>query len=143
VRLILDTSVLVSAQRSPAGASRRLIELGLESKFEWLISVPLFYEYESVMTRQEHLTASGLSAFDVGRLLDRVLTKTTRIVLEHHLRIYLPDPDDEHVLALALRGAADGVVTHNVRHFASLPLLFGVNLYSPAQALRLLEKEDG
>jgi len=125
------------------GASRRLLELGLQSKFDWLISVPLMFEYESVMCRPEHLQASNSTTSDVNRLLDRVLVKTTRVLLGRHQRVHLSDPNDEHVLALALRGVADAVVTHNVRHFASLPLLFGVDLYSPAQALQILERNNG
>lgn len=70
MRVVLDTSVMVAAIRSDAGASRRLLVAALERRFTRLASVPLMIEYESVMTRAEHLAISGLTASDVGRLLD-------------------------------------------------------------------------
>jgi predicted nucleic acid-binding protein len=135
VRLVLDTSVLVAALRSPEGPSRVLLNQGLAGAFDWLISVPLCLEYETVLRRPEQLRATGLSAAEVDVLIDRILRGAIRVVLERSFEMTLPDEDDEHVLALALNGAADGVVTYNVRHFAALPVSFGINLYSPAQAL--------
>ena len=38
----------------------------LERRFTVLTSVPLMIEYESVMTRTEHLAMSGLTSSDIG-----------------------------------------------------------------------------
>src|SRR5258708_39873922 len=72
MRLVVDTAVMVAAIRSETGASRHLLVAGLEGRFTMLASVPLLIEYQAVMSRREHLTASRLSAVDVEALLDAV-----------------------------------------------------------------------
>ena len=67
---VLDTDVLVAAFRSDSGASRRLLEMALAREFEVLLSVPLMFEYEAVLTRPEHLLASRASVEDVGDVLN-------------------------------------------------------------------------
>jgi len=67
---VLDTDVLVAAFRSNAGASRQLLQGALARRFTLLLSVPLLLEYEAVLKRPEHLSASGASADDVSAVLD-------------------------------------------------------------------------
>jgi len=55
---VLDTDVLVAAFRSDIGASRQVLEAARARRFDLLLSVPLMLEYESVLTRPEHLAAS-------------------------------------------------------------------------------------
>jgi predicted nucleic acid-binding protein len=56
---VLDTTVLVAALRSDAGASRKLVMAALDRRLVLLLSVPLMIEYEAVLSRPEHLHASG------------------------------------------------------------------------------------
>jgi hypothetical protein len=67
---VLGTDVVVAALRSDRGASRQLLLAALNRQFELLLSVPLILEYEAVMTRPQHLAASGLSGAEVGHVLD-------------------------------------------------------------------------
>jgi predicted nucleic acid-binding protein len=57
----MDTDVLVAAVRSDAGASRHVLEAARARRFDLLLSVPLTLEYESVLTRPEHLAACKAS----------------------------------------------------------------------------------
>jgi len=103
---------MVAAIRSHAGASNRLLVLALERRLTMLVSTPLLIEYEAVMTRAEHLAASGLDARQVSTILDAVAavagtmtalppaaviaaasrSARARAVLENPLGITLPFP---------------------------------------------------
>jgi len=78
----------------------------------------MFIEYEAVMTRTEQLAASGVSAADVGQLLDALVTVAEPVQIAFLWRPQLTDPNDEMVLETAVNGHADRLVTFNRRHFA-------------------------
>ncbi|MBS0472337.1 MAG: putative toxin-antitoxin system toxin component, PIN family [Proteobacteria bacterium] len=140
MRLVLDTAVMVAAIRSDQGASRRLLRGALERQgIAMLVSVPLLIEYEAVMTRREHLIASGLSVRDVGVLLDAVAKVAEPVQFDFLWRPALPDPDDDMVLETAVNGAAAAVVTFNRRDFAVSASQFGLQVWLPADALRRWE----
>jgi putative PIN family toxin of toxin-antitoxin system len=139
VRLVLDTSVIVSAVRSKSGASSVLVNLALARSYELLVSAPLFLEYEKVLKREEHLRVSGFNHHDVDLLLDRLAQVCVGVrKLGPRLQIDLPDRDDEHVLRLAWRTGADALVTQNLRHFLSPARTLGVHCCVPAGAIGLL-----
>src|SRR5216684_3692045 len=117
MRLVVDTAVMVAAIRSDTGASRYLLVAGLEARFTMLASVPLLIEYQAVMSRREHLTASRLSATDLEALLDAVAAVAEPVLLDFLWRPALPDPDDDMVLETGVNGQADAIVTFNRRHF--------------------------
>jgi putative PIN family toxin of toxin-antitoxin system len=142
VRLVLDTDVMVAAIRSDAGASRLLLNAALQNGYVLLASVPLMIEYESVMTREEHLAVSGLSAREVHALLDGIAAVAKPVQLVFLWRPVLRDPNDDMVLETAVNGDADVLVTFNQRDFAEVAKRFSVRVCLPAQAVRLLEKRD-
>jgi putative PIN family toxin of toxin-antitoxin system len=139
VRLILDTAVMVAAIRSDAGASRRLLLAALERRLTLLVSVPLMIEYQAVMTRPEHLKASGLSAADIEVLLDAVAAVAEPVRLAFLWRPIVRDPDDDMVLEAAVNGKADALVTFNLRDFAGVANKFSIAVLSPGEAVVRLE----
>jgi hypothetical protein len=54
-------------------------------------------EYQSVITRVEHLSAARISAEDVAALLDAVAAVTERVRLAFLWRPTLRDPNDDMV----------------------------------------------
>lgn len=140
MRLVLDTAIMVAAIRSDQGASRRLLHGVLERRgVVMLVSVPLLIEYEAVMTRREHLRASGLSVRDVGVLLDAVAKVAEPVSLDFLWRPALPDPDDDMALETTVNGAAVAIVTFNRRDFAPSARQFGLQIWLPGEALRRWE----
>jgi putative PIN family toxin of toxin-antitoxin system len=140
MRLLLDTAVMVAAIRSDAGASRRLLVAALEGRLTLLASVPLMIEYQAVMTRPEHLAASGLSSDEVEVLLDAIAAVATPVRIAFLWRPVLRDPDDDMVLETAVNGQADAIVTFNVRDFSGNAYRFGLAVLLPGEALRRLER---
>lgn len=144
MRLVLDTAVLVAAIRSSAGASRWLLRAALERRrgLTLLVSVPLLIEYEAVMTRAEHLAASGLSTADVGVLLDAVAAVAEPVRLAYLWRPRLPDVDDDMVLEAGVNGRADAIVTFNLSDFIGPAKQFGIEIVRPGEAVKRLEKKS-
>jgi putative PIN family toxin of toxin-antitoxin system len=138
MKLVLDTAAMVAAIRSEVGASRRLLVAALRRRFTLLVSVPLLVEYQAVMTRTEHLTASGLTSDDVGVLLDAVASVGEPVRLAFLWRPTLRDPDDDMVLEVAVNGQADAIVTFNRRDFALAAERFGIEVLSPGAAIERL-----
>jgi putative PIN family toxin of toxin-antitoxin system len=139
VRLVLDTATVVAAIRSDAGASRRVLVAALERRFTLVASVALLIEYESVMTREEHLAVAGLSVADVATLLDAVALVAEPVRLAFLWRPTLRDPDDDMVLEVAVNGAADAIVTMNRRDFVPAAQSFAIEILSPGAAAARLE----
>ena len=142
LRLVLDTDVLVAASRSDRGASRQLLLGALDGVFEALVSVPLMVEYEAVLTRPEHLEVSGLSARQVNEVLDALAKAAVRVPLHFLWRPRLKDPADEMVLETAVNGAADWLVTFNLRHLADAAREFGIRAVRPPEAWREIGRHE-
>jgi putative PIN family toxin of toxin-antitoxin system len=142
VRLVLDTDVLIAALRSDRGASRQLLIRALDREIEALVSVPLMVEYEAVLTRPEHLDASGLSSEEMHAVLDAL----AKVMIPVHLRFLwrprLGDPADEMVLETAVDGEADGLVTFNVRQLAAAARDFGIRVMRPRGAWTEVQRRN-
>lgn len=136
---VLDADVLVAAVRSDRGASRVLLTAALERRYRVLASVPLMLQYESVLTRSEHLEAARISANDVETLLDALAMVLEPVRISYLWRPFLPDTGDDLVLETAVNGNAGIVVTFNRRHFEPAATSFGLEILAPAEAVRRLE----
>lgn len=133
-QIVIDTSVIISAQRSRRGASVKLMSLIGTGRFEIHVSIPLVLEYEEVLLRQKSVL--GLTYDDVTDLVDAICALAHR-----HKRIYflwrpqLPDADDEFVLELAVAARCDCVVTYNKKDFNSAAD-FGIKILDPKEFLK-------
>jgi predicted nucleic acid-binding protein len=109
-------------------------------RFTLLTSVPLMIEYQAVMTRPEHLKASGSSVDDVDVLLDAVaaVIEPVRVAF-----LWLPvarDQNDDMVLEAPGNGQADAIVTFNIRDFGQAAVRFGIKVLSLGEAWKQVEK---
>jgi putative PIN family toxin of toxin-antitoxin system len=132
-RVVIDTTMFVSALRSRRGASHELLLRVGRPEFEICLSVPLVLEYEDA----GRLSAAelGLDEADVDDIID-YLCSVARLRKIHFLwRPLLRDAGDDHVLELAVEAGCDTIVTHNTRHFEAAGR-FGIKAVTPGDFLR-------
>lgn len=139
MRVVLDTSIVVAALRSRRGASHRLLELVAHGKVRPLVSTALFLEYEDVLMRPETRLATKMDAANVEGFLAAFASAAEGVEVNFRWRPQLTDPNDELVLETAVNGAADALVTHNVRDFREAAPRFGLRVQLPREVLKELE----
>lgn len=132
MRLVLDTNVVVSAFRSPRGASAALVVAGRRREITLLASGALMFEYEAVLTRPEHIEAAGATIPDAIRFIDALATFLTPVRVAYLWRPQVKDPDDDMVLEAAINGRADALITMETKTFAPAARRFGLGVMTPA-----------
>ena len=138
MRVVFDTNVLVAAARSRRGASYALVRSIPTPEFQLCFSVPLYTEWQEVLTRSENLPP-GRTPEDARRFL-RYLAAQSHLQQVHFLwRPLLRDPDDDMVLELAFAAGCRHIITHNVSDFHGSEQL-GIAPLSPGDFLSLIRR---
>jgi putative PIN family toxin of toxin-antitoxin system len=141
LKLLLDTNVLVSGLSSRLGASFALLEAVAQQRVDFVASTTLWLEYESVLKRPEIAKMHGLSTADVDDFLNGLAQLVQPVELHFAWRPQLRDPGDEMVLEAAVNGHVDALITHNLADFEVAKTRFSLNVWTPAKALKQLEKQ--
>lgn len=133
MKYVLDTNVIVAAVRSPKGASAEILRRVLMRRLVVVCSVPLFIEYEAVLSRPEQLFAASVSLKDIANLLDVLAGTVEPVEIQFLWRPQLRDPSDDMVLEAAVNGGASSIISFNQRDFFPQADTFGLTVQTPAQ----------
>ncbi len=137
-RAVVDANVLVRALLSRAGPSARLLRAAAQGSFQLVLSPFLLRELrlgllQPRVRRRYGLAVEDIAAFvaDVGVIAD---------IVPGHLEVHYAsrDPKDNPVLACALEGGADVLVTDDRRDLLPLKYFHGVQIVSVPDFLRSL-----
>ena len=135
IRVVLDTSVLVSAVISPSGPNAALLDLIIAGRIRPHLSEVLLDEYHRVF---EYDRLQHLSRRRIARL--RGLLEAVGVIVKPRgrLKIFTHDGDNR-VYECAAAAKADYIVTENTRHF---PQPYRTTKIATArQLIRLLNAE--
>ena len=122
IRVVLDTNVLIDADRGSGSFGQRIIELVLNNKLQGLISRAVKNENILIvnkMIRDPHLKQQILNYFDKCQPVEPVFVK-----------VQLADTEDIKILAAAVAGEAKFLITED-RHLLDLDEYQGVIIIRP------------
>ena len=133
--VVIDTNVLVAGLRSTGGTAFRLLQELQQGRFEFALSVPLFFEYEDVLKRPAMVP---LPPAAIDRFLRYLAANGHTQSIFFLWRPFLRDAKDDMVLELAVAAGCRAIVTFNTRDFAGVEQ-FGLEVLTPYEFLRRLE----
>ncbi|MFK5969955.1 MAG: PIN domain-containing protein [Candidatus Marithrix sp.] len=103
-------------------------------QFQPALSVSLYYEYQDVLTRQEHLTGASTSE-EILNFLRYFCSISYRQDIFFLWRPWLKNPKDDMVLELAVASESKYIITYNLRDFKGIEK-FGLEAITPLTFLR-------
>jgi len=112
-KVVIDTSVLVSALHSGHGPNGAVLQLILQGRLIWCVSDAVLAEYREVLSR------SKFSYFDtkvVAALM--ALANSGQMAVVSEKLMVSPDESDNRFYECAQAAQADFIVTGNRKHFA-------------------------
>lgn len=133
IRAVLDTNVVISALIFE-GAATALVPAWQRHAFALLVSASLLGEYIRVL----HYPKFQLSRDAIGDLVEReLLPFITSVKVKTTPRVITADPADDHVLACAVAGRADVIVSGD-HHLLDLKQYRGIPVIAVAEFLKRL-----
>jgi putative PIN family toxin of toxin-antitoxin system len=136
-KIVVDTSVFISALIGAKGPSRELIRRCLLGEYQPLMGTALFSEYESVMGREEILARCSLEESEIASLLAAFMSVAEWTKIYYSWRPNLIDEGDNHLIELAVAGNAGIIATNNLKDFRSPELAFpNISILKPEQIIR-------
>jgi putative PIN family toxin of toxin-antitoxin system len=140
IRAVLDTNQLVSVAIRPGGIADQIRRAWQERRFILLTSPPLLAEFRRVLTYPKLRSLVRLSPDEEEALL-RLLVEEAEITAGTlQVQVIEADPADDAVLACAIEGHADYIVSGDA-HLLSLHEHAGMPIITAREFLGILEKK--
>ena len=132
-RIILDTNVLYAGLYSSEGASYQILRAIERGQIRIILSTTLLFEYEDILNRKK--LELGLSEKQIEAVLDNLCRLSDHQKIYYLWRPFLKDPNDDHILEVAVASQTEIIVTHNIKDFNGIDK-FGIRAITPKQLLK-------
>lgn len=135
MRIVIDTSVLISALITADTPPDLLYQAWKNARFELITSQDQLDEVTRVSGYKK--LQRFLAPKDVADLLSTI--DSCAIILTDLPSVaFSPDPNDNHIIAAAIAGAADFIVSGDKQHLLSLQEVAGIPIITARQAIERL-----
>ena len=127
LRIVADTNSVISGLLW-FGAPSRLVDATLDGKVRFVTSIALLAELDDVLRRpkfEKQLVKRGLEVADV---FDGYVALSELVEAGPIVPVIIADPDDDHVLAAALAGNVDAIISGDahlldIGNYESIPIM--------------------
>ena len=137
MRFVIDTNLLVSGILFP-GLPRQLLNAARAGEFELCTSEALLTELLDVLGRAKFADRLAQTDLSPEHLVDDVRRLAYVVAPSNVPRVVPTDPDDDHVLAAALAGAAHLIASGDRRDLLPLGNYEGIAIVTAREALERL-----
>lgn len=135
VRVVLDTNILISALITRNTPPDRLYQAWLRGEIELVISDTQVAEIHDVLSRPR--LRRFLDADEADVIVENIATRAL-IITELPVVNVSPDPKDNPVLASAIAGKAELIVSGDKKHMLDLGEIEGIPIVTARKALELM-----
>ena len=136
-KAVLDSNILVSALVVPVGKPAQVIKHAHEETFALCLSEDILQETNIALHRRHIQRRFHPTEERIEEFLAALRDFCQLVTVQHVENIILNDPPDNLVLACAVEGKADYLVSGNL-HLLDLEQHRGVKIVTPAQFLEIL-----
>lgn len=138
--VVLDTNVLISASLSEKGFSAIILRAARQRRVRVIISQYILDEYANVM-RRPHITRKYK---EIEERLDSIVrflnVRATLVAGQPVERVIPSDPKDDAILACAVQGKAQYIVSGD-EHLKQLALYRGIKILTPRDFVTQILRE--
>ncbi len=135
MRVVLDTNVLIGALITKGTPPDALYQAWLRGEIELVTSVAQVRELSDVLTRER--LRKIIDAAEAAAIVENIGMRA--IVLDELPSVSLsPDPTDNWILATAIAGGVDLIVSGDKKHMLALRTADGIPIVTARAALELL-----
>lgn len=137
MRIVLDTNILIAAMITKGTPPDRLYQAWLKGEIELVTSTVQMAEVADVLARPR--LRKYLDADEAAAIVENI--DTLALILDAPPDVDLsPDPKDNPILAAAIAGKADLIVSGDKKHMLALGEVEGISIVTARDALDRLSK---
>jgi hypothetical protein len=138
IKVVLDTNELVSAVIKSGGLPDQIVQAWRDDKFEMVLSPAMLAELARVLRYPRLRKLHGWTDAQVDVFVDGLRAAATVVAGDVEVSVVADDPDDNVILACAVEGGADYVVSGDA-HLLNLKTYRGIRLVTAREFTIILE----
>ena len=140
MRVVLDTNILIGALITKGTPPDRLYQAWLRGEIELVTSTAQIRELADVLARER--LQKFLDIDEAAAIVENVGTRA--VILDALPSVsHSPDPMDNRILATAIAGGVDLIVSGDKKHMLVLREVDGIPIVTARKALELLRQGRG